>query len=50
MKVLEIIGYILIVVGVLRLLTNRGYCPGGWSALAIGVLLVALARGKSTFM
>jgi hypothetical protein len=40
MNVLEIIGYILVALGIYRLVTTRGMCPGGWSALVIGGLLL----------
>jgi len=40
MKILEIIGYMLIVFGIYRIATVQGSCPGGWSALVVGGLLV----------
>jgi hypothetical protein len=36
----EIIGYILIALGIYRLSTTQGTCPGGWSSLVIGAILV----------
>jgi hypothetical protein len=40
MNILEIIGYILVALGIYRLATTQGSCPGGWSALVIGGLLL----------
>ncbi len=48
MNVVEIIGYILVALGIYRLSITRGTCPGGWASLVIGALLV-MNRGRLTF-
>lgn len=40
MNVVELIGYILVALGVYRIWTTQGFCPGGWTTLVIGGLLV----------
>ena len=47
MNALEIIAYILIALGIYRLLMTQGMCPGGWGTLVIGVLIL-WNRGKLT--
>lgn len=45
MNVLEIIGYILVALGVYRLYVTQGSCPGGWATLVIGGLLLRKQLG-----
>jgi len=45
MNVVEIIGYILVALGIYRLAITQGSCPGGWSALVIGGLLLRKQLG-----
>lgn len=40
MNILDIIGYILVALGIYRLAITRGMCPGGWASLVIGGLLL----------
>ncbi len=40
MNVVEIIGYILVALGIYRLAMTQGMCPGGWTSLVVGGLLL----------
>lgn len=48
MNSIEIIGYILVVLGIYRLSITRGKCPGGWASLVIGAILI-MNRPRLTF-
>lgn len=45
MNILEIIGYVLVAMGVYRLATTQGSCPGGWASLVIGGFLLRKQLG-----
>ncbi len=40
MNVVEIIGYILVALGIYRLVITQAMCPSGWASLVIGGLLL----------